>query len=186
MRWSRNWSRLGRSFLPALLIAGAVIALGFAMTNQGAAAASSGATVNITIGDNNFTPKSVTANVGDTIVWTNKGAVAHDVTANDGSFMSPRNLAPGATYSYTVTKAGTFGYICTIHLNQDGSLVVQAAAAPSASASASTTTPVAPPATGGGRMIGAAMQPWQQLLVLGIFVAAGVGVFVGRRVRRAM
>src|SRR5690349_2244745 len=100
MRRSRNWSRLGRSFLPALLIAAAVVALGLAVTNRGVAAASSGATVNITIGDNNFTPKSVTVNVGDTVVWTNQGAVAHDVTANDGSFMSPRNLAPGATYSY--------------------------------------------------------------------------------------
>ena len=40
MRRSRNWFRLGRSFLPALLIAVAVVALGLVLTNQGAAAAS--------------------------------------------------------------------------------------------------------------------------------------------------
>ena len=87
---SRNWSRLGRSFLPALLIAVAVVALGLVMTNQGAAA-SSGATVNIAIGDNFFNPRSATVNVGDTVVWTNNGRVAHDVTANNGSFTSPRS-----------------------------------------------------------------------------------------------
>lgn len=64
------------------------------------------------------------------VVWTNKGRVAHDVTAGNGAFSSPRNLAPGASFSYTATTAGTFAYQCTIHVNHDGVLTVQAAAAP--------------------------------------------------------
>jgi plastocyanin len=187
MRRSRNWFRLGRSFLPALLIAVAVVALGLVLTNQGAAAASGGATVNIEIGDNFFNPRNATANVGDTIVWTNKGNVAHDVTASNGAFSSPRNLAPGASFSYTATAAGTFAYICTIHVNHDGTLVIQAAAAPSAAPSASpaATVPGAAPRTGGGGMVGVALQPWQQLLALGLLASAIVATIVARRLRRA-
>lgn len=181
MRRSRNWFRLGRSFLPALLIAVAVVAIGLVATNQGAAAAT-GATVNITIGDNFFDPKSATANVGDTIVWTNTGRNPHDVTASNGAFSSPRNLAPGSTFSYVATTAGTFAYTCTIHVNHDGTLVIQAAAAPSAapSASASTTVPGATPRTGGGGMVGVAVQPWQQVLVLAVS-ALTVSALVTRR-----
>jgi len=184
MRRSRSWSRLGRSFLPALLIAVAVVAVGLVMSSQGAAA-SSGATVNIEIGDNFFNPKSTTVNVGDTVVWTNKGKVAHDVTANNGSFTSPRNLAPGATFSFTATAAGSFPYQCTIHVGHDGTLVVQAAAAPSAAPSTGGTTPAAPPATGGGGMIAVAMQPWQQLAALGGLIVLAVALVVARRWRRA-
>ncbi len=184
MARARIWSGRGRMFLPALLLACAVIALSLLASNQGAAA-SSGATINIEIGDNFFNPKTVTANVGDTIVWTNNGRNPHDVTAGNGSFMSPRRLAPGTTFSYTVTTAGTFAYQCTIHVNHDGVLTVQAVAAPSAAPAASATAvPVAAPRTGGGGM-NSTIQPWQQLLALTLLAGLGTTVLVGRRLRRA-
>jgi plastocyanin len=172
---SRSWPRHCRSFLPALLIAFLVAGLGVAMASRSAAASNSAATVNIEIGDNTFTPKEVTANIGDTIVWTNKGKVAHDVTALNGAFSSPRNLAPGATFSYTATTAGSFAYVCTIHLNQDGTLTVQAAPA----------VPAAAPRTGGGGMAGIAPSSWQQLVALGALFALGAGALVALRLRRA-
>jgi plastocyanin len=172
---SRRWTHRCRSFLPALLIALLVAGLGLGMASRSAAASSTAATVNIEIGDNTFTPKDVTANVGDTIVWTNKGKVAHDVTAVNGAFNSPRNLAPGATFSYTATTAGSFAYVCTIHLNQDGTLTIQAAPA----------APVAVPNTGGGGMAGIAPSSWQQLAALGALLALGAGALVVLRMRRA-
>jgi plastocyanin len=172
---SRRWPHRCRSFLPALLIALLVAGLGLAMASRSAAASSTAATVNIEIGDNTFTPKEVTANVGDTIVWTNKGKVAHDVTALNGAFNSPRNLAPGATFSYTATTAGSFAYVCTIHLNQDGTLTIQAAPA----------APAAVPNTGGGGMAGIAPSSWQQLAVLGALLALGTAALVALRLRRA-
>ena len=182
---SRSWSARCRSFLPAVLLACAIVALGLIASNQGAAA-SSGATVNIEIGDNFFNPKTVTVNVGDTVVWTNKGRVAHDVTAGNGAFSSPRNLAPGASFSYTATTAGTFAYQCTIHVNHDGVLTVQAAAAPSAAPAASASAvPVAAPRTGGGGASGNTIQPWQQLLALALLTVAGTALLIGRRLRRA-
>lgn len=177
---SRTRPRLVRSFLPALALALAVLALGLVMTNQGVAA-SGGATVNIEIGDNFFNPRAATANVGDTIVWTNKGRNPHDVTANNGAFSSPRMLAPGATFSYTATAAGTIAYQCTLHVNHDGTLTIQAAA-PSAAPAA---TPAAVPRTGGGGMVGVAIQPWQQLLALAILAAATIALLATRRLRGA-
>jgi plastocyanin len=172
---SRSWPHRCRSFLPALLIALIVAGLGLAVASRGAAASGTAATVNIAIGDNNFTPKEVTANVGDTIIWTNKGQVAHDVTALNGAFTSPRNLAPGASFSYTATAAGTFAYVCTIHLNQDGTLTIQAAPA----------APAAVPNTGGGGMAGIAPSSWQQLAALGALLALSAGALVALRLRRA-
>jgi plastocyanin len=174
---SRSWPRLARSFLPALLIALLVVGVGFALASRSAAASTAAATVNIAIGDNNFTPEAVTVNVGDTVVWTNSGKVAHDVTAlNGGAFTSPRNLAPGATFSYTATTAGTFAYVCTIHLNQNGSLTVQAPAA----------VPVAAPRTGGGGMAGGVTSQWQQLAGIGALLVLGIGALVALRLRRAV
>lgn len=179
--------RLVRAFLPAFALALTILALGFAQANQGVEAAGSGATINIEIGDNFFNPKATTVNVGDTIVWTNKGRNPHDVTATNGAFASPRNLAPGATFSYTATAAGTFAYQCTIHVNHDGTLTVQAAAAPSAapaSAAPSTTVPGATPRTGGGGMVGLALQPWQQMIALTALAFAAIGLLTARLVRR--
>jgi plastocyanin len=179
---------LFRSFIPALVIALFVVGIGAAAAAENT---SSGATVNIEIGDNFFNPRSATVNVGDTVIWTNKGRNPHDVTANNGSFTSPRNLAPGATYSFTVTTAGSFPYVCTVHVNHDGTLVVQAAPAaapatapPLASPTATTTAPGAAPRTGGGGMMGVALQPWQQLLALVGLMVGAVALLVTRRVRR--
>jgi plastocyanin len=45
------------------------------------------------------------------------------VVANDNSFHSP-GLGSNATYSYTFTTAGSFGYICSIHPFMHGTVVV--------------------------------------------------------------
>ena len=183
MTRSRTRLRLVRSFLPAFALALAVLSLGLVTTNQGVAA-SGGATVNIEIGDNFFNPRAATANVGDTIVWTNKGRNPHDVTASNGAFSSPRNLAPGATFSYTATAAGSIAYQCTIHVNHDGTLNIQAAAPAAAPSAAPATTPGAVPRTGGGGMVGVALQPWQQLLALALLATAATGLVLTRRLRR--
>jgi plastocyanin len=74
--------------------------------------------VNITDGQTidayGFDPPSLTANVGDTVMWTNTGTMAHTVTASDGSFDSG-SINPGEMFSLTVTSAGTFAYTCTPH-----------------------------------------------------------------------
>jgi plastocyanin len=62
--------------------------------------------------------------VGSTVTVTNNDApVTHTWTATGGAFNSGP-LAPGASYSFTFTQQGTYGYLCTIHPNMIGSVTV--------------------------------------------------------------
>ena len=70
-----------------------------------------------------FAPAALTVPVGTTVTWTNHDEEPHTVVANDNSFHSP-GLGSNATYSYTFTKAGSFGYICSIHPFMHGTVVV--------------------------------------------------------------
>ena len=60
-----------------------------------------------------FDPASLEVAVGDTIVWSNDDLVPHTATA--AGLFDSGPLAPQATWSYTVEKAGTVGYVCTFH-----------------------------------------------------------------------
>jgi len=82
----------------------------------------------VTVGDNFFSPSSLTIQVGDTVEWRNAaGGMAHNVTANNGSFAS--STASSFTFSQTFTSAGTVNYSCTVHLGMNGVITVQATAA---------------------------------------------------------
>jgi plastocyanin len=70
-----------------------------------------------------FSPKSLTVKVGQTVTWTNDDSVAHNVTAGDGTFKSS-TFGSGKTFSWKATKAGTFDYSCTIHPGMTGTLTV--------------------------------------------------------------
>ena len=66
--------------------------------------------------DNLFTPNNLTVKLGTTVKWTNKGAITHTATSNDGgATFNSGNVTPGQSFSYTTTTAGTFQYQCTIH-----------------------------------------------------------------------
>jgi len=61
-----------------------------------------------------FIPASISVTVGTTITWTNKDAVVHTVTSNNGLFESGA-ISSSGTFSYTFPTAGTYMYYCTIH-----------------------------------------------------------------------
>ncbi len=170
MNTQRNWKRLSRSFIPAMVLGLFIMGIGVAAAAENKAAQA--ATINVEIGDNIFAPVTVNAKVGDIVTWTHKGQRPHDVTADNGSFVSPRRMMNGQTFSYTVTAAGTFAYQCTIHTGQIGSLVVQAV------------MPTSVPSTGGGGMATAALGQWQQLAMLGFVLVGGSAALVAVRRRR--
>ena len=62
-----------------------------------------------------FSPQSLTVKVGTTVTWTNNDGVAHTVTSDDGKTFDSGQLAPGKTFSFTFTKAGTYTYHCSNH-----------------------------------------------------------------------
>jgi plastocyanin len=85
-------------------------------------AASGGTATTVTIKNFMFEPASVTIKVGDSVTFKNEDSVAH--TVNGANFQSG-DIAPGASYSQTFDKAGTYQYACSIHPQMTGTVVVQ-------------------------------------------------------------
>jgi plastocyanin len=77
----------------------------------------------IDITDFAFTPATLTVKTGDTVTWANHDEEPHTVAAADGSFHSP-GMGVNATYSFTFSKPGNYGYTCSIHPFMHGTVVV--------------------------------------------------------------
>jgi len=71
-----------------------------------------------------YTPDEISVKVGTRLDWTNTGAVAHTVTADDGTSFDSGSIDPKASFTLTPTAAGTFVYHCTFHPWMKGTLVV--------------------------------------------------------------
>jgi plastocyanin len=85
-----------------------------------------GATNAVTVGNNFFSPSTITVGVGTTVTWTwARGDTIHTVTDNaDTTIMSA--FQRSGTYSRTFQAAGTFPYHCTVHgFAMSGTVIVQ-------------------------------------------------------------
>lgn len=80
--------------------------------------------VSVGMKDIKFVPESITAKVGQKIVWTNNDSVPHNVTATEGADFASDTLRKGDTFEYTPTRTGTIKYVCTIHPGQNGEIEV--------------------------------------------------------------
>jgi plastocyanin len=72
-----------------------------------------------------FNPANVTVSVGDTVTWTNKDTVGHDVTGDSFKSGAAGGLQNGDTFEQTFDKAGTFDYVCTVHPGMEGTITVK-------------------------------------------------------------
>ncbi|MEB8340346.1 cupredoxin domain-containing protein [Streptomyces endophyticus] len=127
--------RSGHLALATLLSSGAVVFL--------PAPAAHAAGHQVLMSDYKFGPRTLTIPVGDSVTWVNQDTAPHDVKTTSGpaSIHSPM-LDKGGTWSYTFTKAGSYGYVCTVHPGMTGGIVVKAAA-PATRAPAPSTPPPA-------------------------------------------
>ena len=126
------------------------------------AAASSGVAIENFL----YAPATVEVAVGDTVTWTNRDQEPHTATGNGGSF-DTGTLNRGESGSHRFTAAGRFPYICALHPNMRGTVVVAGsgqAAPPSKEGSGGGSAPSTPrgaagsdaptlPATGAGVLI---------------------------------
>lgn len=87
----------------------------------------------ISVQSNFFTPKDITINVGETILWENLGGV-HNVNGSTATFPSnPESFSSGApsgsnwTFTHTFNTAGSYNYQCDPHagLGMTGTVTVQ-------------------------------------------------------------
>lgn len=77
----------------------------------------------LVIADFAFRPASITVPPGTTLVWQNTGVAPHTVTSRAGQFDS-RIIPSGGTYSHKFATPGTYQYLCTIHPDMTGTVLV--------------------------------------------------------------
>ena len=82
-----------------------------------------GGVVEVAIRDFFFDPALLSVAPGTTVVWVNRGAHPHTVTAFDGSFDSGV-LMPGDAFAVTFGGSGTVRYFCEIHPSMTGGVSV--------------------------------------------------------------
>jgi plastocyanin len=70
-------------------------------------------TIDVTVGNNFFSPNDITIAPGDTVRWTNAANRTHDTTADDFSWASETSSA--YVFSHTFNDAGEVLYHCTVH-----------------------------------------------------------------------
>ena len=86
----------------------------------------------VAVTDYAFTPSALTITVGDKVIWTNTGAVGHNVNGtivtfptNPASFGNDVGL--GWTYEFVFLTPGTYNYHCNPHApNMKGTVIVNA------------------------------------------------------------
>jgi len=108
----------------------------------------------VSVGDNFFSPASVTVPAGSTVTWSNNGTRPHTTTSDTGIWDSAM-LKAGQTFSQVFSTAGTFTYNCAFHPEMVATVVAEASGP--APTEAPQSTP--PPANDAAQPAGAPQQP---------------------------
>lgn len=77
----------------------------------------------VTINLMKFNPVELIVNTGDTVVWVNKGLVAHTVKSYQNNKYYSDTLQPGKIWKLIVKDSSA--YYCSIHPTMQGKLVVE-------------------------------------------------------------
>jgi amicyanin len=80
------------------------------------------AAATVSIADFDFNPANTTVLAGSTVTWTNNDSAPHNVVG--GPLRSP-TLSRGQSWSYTFSAPGTYSYICSIHPEMRGAVIVR-------------------------------------------------------------
>jgi plastocyanin len=78
----------------------------------------------VTIADEAFVPNTLIIGRGTTVRWINTGKEKHSITSDEGLWDSGQ-IIPGAAYTITFTRPGTYKYHCTNHKGMTGTITVQ-------------------------------------------------------------
>lgn len=103
------------------------IALALAVTGTFVAGNAQGAaTRTVHIKDIDFSPRVLKISRGTSVRWSfeDKGT-PHNVTSRGMTRFRSSTTKQSGSYTFRFTKAGTYRYICTIHLNMKGTIVVR-------------------------------------------------------------
>jgi plastocyanin len=71
-----------------------------------------------------YAPSPVRVPSGTTVRWVNEDTAKHTVSARNGAFSS-RELTKGQTYSRKFVRRGSYVYLCALHPQMQGTVVVR-------------------------------------------------------------
>ena len=86
--------------------------------------AGAGPVASVSMDHNTFIPSEITVVPGTTVTWVNKEDMPHTVVHVNKGFRS-KTLVKDAQYSFTFTAAGDYDYLCSIHPNMKGKVIVR-------------------------------------------------------------
>jgi plastocyanin len=110
----------------AIVLAVGVLALGHSggrSAHAPSAVVSRGNGARLTIANYAFSPTTLTVRAGATVSVTNTDSTAHTATAESGAFDSG-TLKPGRSAHLTLSKPGTYTYLCQFHAFMTGTIRV--------------------------------------------------------------
>jgi plastocyanin len=83
----------------------------------------------VTVGDNSFSPASLTISAGDTVTWTWSGDNPHSLVGtsdNATDLIESDQMTGSGTAEVTFDEAGTYEYECGVHgSSMSGTIVVE-------------------------------------------------------------
>jgi plastocyanin len=100
-----------------------MITINLATTSPSVAAGQTATIVNDAQTVGRYVPSTIRLKVGQSVIFKNVSDATHTVTADNGTFDSG-NIAQGASWRFTATKAGTFPYHCIYHPLMHGTIIV--------------------------------------------------------------
>jgi plastocyanin len=88
--------------------------------------ASAGPVATVNMDHNTFIPGEITVAPGTTVTWVNNENMPHTVADSNKAFRS-KTLVKDASFSFTFATAGDYSYLCSIHPNMKGKVIVKPA-----------------------------------------------------------
>jgi plastocyanin len=70
--------------------------------------------------DSSFSAQTKDVLSGETVCWTNDGALSHDVTSDAPGAFSSGNLPSDQSFRHTFPSAGNYPYYCSLHGGRGG------------------------------------------------------------------
>ncbi len=135
-----------------------------------------------------FTPTVLYGRPGDTITWTNRDGVRHNVGGANLAWGSFEMLRPGRSVSYSFSEPGVYSYVCSLHPGMVGTVVIGDPEPGSAAATAEDLPIRTVSAMQSGDVPAPddfeGVAPWTvAAALLAVVASLLVGVRVGRRIR---
>jgi len=87
------------------------------------AAQEAGAAVKVDITNFKYKPETITVKAGSKVTWVNNDVAPHTATADDT--FDTGNLEKGGSKAITLSKPGSYSYVCEFHAFMTGTVVVK-------------------------------------------------------------